>query len=117
MVRLDLELCQALSRDYFLFSIGHGKVIRRGLGGHSAGFEVGPKVVRVNKVTCGAGVYHSVCGEPSAAVPYFQFYDDVYERVMPTVLGVGDKSVLGCCRCGYRGDREQIGRASCRERV
>jgi hypothetical protein len=71
VVLLDLELRQALARDYFLLSIGHGEIIRGGLGRHSTGFEVGTEVVRVDKIACGSRIYHSIRENPSITIPYF----------------------------------------------
>ena len=70
-VRLDLELRQALTRDYFLLSIGHGEVIRGGLEGHGTEFEVGTEIVRVNKIACGSRIYHSISENPSITTPDF----------------------------------------------
>ena len=96
MVRLDLELGETLAGDDLLVSICHGEVVRGGLGRCETGFEVGIEVMRIDEIACGSRVYHSVCRDPSAASPYFQFYDDVYVRMVPTMLGVGDKTMLGC---------------------
>ena len=71
MMLLNLELRQALTRDYFLLSISHGEIIQGGLGQHSTGFEVGTEVVRVDKIACGSRIYHSIRENSSITISYF----------------------------------------------
>ena len=64
MILLNLELRQVLTQNYFLLFISHSEIIQKGLERHSTGFEVGTKIVRVNKIACDFRIYHSISENP-----------------------------------------------------